>query len=238
MSTINTYYLLDTDLAGELGIHWIGVVNTTAEAKDIILVRAFRKYAACDATDGSGVVHYGRAVRAAVLVAERDVSVDVNFAVVAASATLRTRSAQVTIENTGFADPQVNVLAQDALPTVAASGLNVGTFSKFSEKLEAAVSAAQTSTLSPPLRKLAFVPKTDDVATLRSLATTFGLQCLSEGLRCAEAKIRFPFKGAESDAAINDTYILLTNSCDTVTQIQRLEAQSMLGSIRAQPKCH
>lgn len=237
-SVIDSYYSLDSDLAGKVGIHFIGSANASAEAHDVVLVREFRKYASCDANDGSGVVQYGHALRATVLIAATDLSGDLNFAVVAASSTLKNRSARVLIENTGFTDSQVNTSAQEAMSAVASSGLTVVTFSKFSEKLEAAFSAVQNSKMATPLQKIAFVPKSDPTTTLRSIATTFGLQCLSEARPCAEAMARFPNRGSESDAAIRDIYTTVTNSCATVTDIQKLQAQTMLGGIRVQPKCH
>jgi hypothetical protein len=237
-STILSYYVLDTDFAAKVGIQFVGTATGTAELRDVVLVRERRKYASCETTDGSGTLQYGHALRATVLVTARDLSVDVNFAIVAASATLKNRSAQVLIQNTGFADPAVDRLSQEAMSTVAATGLNVVTFSKFSEKLEAAYSAAVGSVLSAPLEKLAFVPKTDSATTSRSLATAFGLQCLSEGRTCAEAMAQFPARGQDSDNAIRDIYGLVTNSCGTVNPIQRLQAQTILGSIRVQPRCH
>ena len=237
-ATLSTYYVLDTDVAGSLGIHWIGTVSGTGEAKDVVLVREFRRYASCEATDGSGTVEYGQVLRATVLVTANDLSAEVNFAIVAASATLKKRSSQVLIENSGFIDPQVNVAAQEAMSAVAESGLTVVTFSKFTEKLEVAFSAAQKSPLASPLQKVAFVPQTDQTSVLKSVATAFGLQCLSEKQSCAEAMAHFPVRGQESDAAIRDIYNLVTNSCGTVSDIQKAQAQAMLGKIRVQPKCH
>src|ERR1035441_238844 len=65
-ASMNKYYYLTTDIAGKLGINWIGSVNASAESQQVVLIREMRRYAQCATTDGSGQLQYGAALRATV----------------------------------------------------------------------------------------------------------------------------------------------------------------------------
>lgn len=237
-SSFNQYYYLDTDVASKLGIQWIGSATGSGELKQVVLVRELRRFGSCDATDGSGVIQYGQALRATVLVTSADLSAGLNFAIVAASATLRKQSASVMIENTGFSNPDVDSSAQKAMQDVAATGLTVVSFAKFSEDIEKAFAAATTSALASPYSKLAYVPNVDTASISTSVASTFAVACMAKGWACVDAKRMFPGQNAATDGAIERVYQTLTGACANVSDIQKANAQTLLAGMNIKPGCH
>lgn len=237
-ASFDKYYYLTTDIAGQLGINWIGSVNATAESQQVVLLREYRKYAQCPTTDGSGQLQYGAAFRATVLVSADNLQAGLNFAVVAASATLKSQSSSVLIEDIGFNDSQLDTKAQTAMQDVAATGLTVLTFGAFNKDLEAALTEATTASIISPYQRVAFVPNQNTIDLTNSVATSFGLSCMAKGWGCVDAQSMFPGRDANSDAAIQQLYAKLTNGCAGVNNVQQANAQNLLSGIATVPACH
>jgi hypothetical protein len=239
-SSFEKYYYLTTDIAGQLGINWIGSVNASVGSQQVVLIREYRKYAQCATTDGSGVLQYGAAVRATVQVSADSLQAGLNFAVVAASATLKSQSASVLIENIGFTDPALETKIQAAMQDVASTGLTVDKFGDFNKDLEAALTEAASSNaqISSPYQRLAFVPNLNTATMSESMMTAFGLSCMAKGWGCADAQRMFPNRNADSDAAIQQLYTNLANSCAGVSPLQEATAQALLSGIATVPTCH
>jgi hypothetical protein len=238
-ASFDKYYYLTTDLAGQLGINWVVSASTSATSQQVVLIREYRKYGTCPTTDGSGDLQYGAAVRATVQVSADTLKAGLNFAVVAASATLNNQAASVLIENIGFNDASLDTKIQAAMQDVASTGLTVTTFATFSKDLETAISEAVSTTssqIATPYQKLAFVPNTPDTAST-SVATTFGLSCMAKGWGCADAQSMFPNRSADSDSAIQQIYTTITNGCAGVSDVQKATAQSVLSGIQTVPTC-
>jgi hypothetical protein len=190
-------------------------------------------------TDGSGQLEYGAALRATVQVSAESLQAGLSFAVVAANATLKNQNAQVFIENIGFNDSSLDPKINAAMADVASTGLNVQTFGTFSKDLEAAITEATSAQLLSPLQKLAFVPTNLSSSTLtNSVASTFGLSCMAKGWGCIDAQGMFPGRNADTDSAIQQIYISITNSCGGVNDVQKATAQSVLAGIATAPTCH
>jgi hypothetical protein len=236
-ASFDKYYYLTTDLAGKLGITFTGSASATGGSQQVVLIREFRKYGQCPTTDGSGQLQYGAALRATVLISSDNLQAGLNFAVVAASATLTRQSASVLVENIGFSDPSVTTKMQVAMQDVASTGLTVQNFGDFSRDLEATITAAGGSPITSPYERLAFVPNTPTNVS-GSVATTFGLSCMAKGWGCGDAQSMFPQRDADSDAAIQQLYNGLTNSCAGVNDVQKAQALSLLSGISTVPECH
>jgi hypothetical protein len=240
-ASFDKYYYLSTDVAGQLGINWIATASASATGQQVVLIREYRKYGTCPTTDGSGDLQYGAAVRATVQVSSDSIKAGLNFAVVAASATLNNQAASVLIENIGFTDATLDGKIQAAMQDVSSTGLTVTTFATFSKDLEVAISEATGTTatqIATPYQKLAFVPNTPVNSIANSVETTFGLSCMAKGWGCADAQNMFPDRTADSDAAIQQAYSTITGSCAGVNDVQKATAQSFLSGIQTAPTCH
>jgi hypothetical protein len=239
-ASFDKYYYLSTDVAGQLGINWIVSASTSASDQQVVLIREYRKYGTCPTTDGSGDLQYGATVRATVQVSTDSLKAGLNFAVVAASATLNNQSASVLIEDIGFNDASLDTKIQTAMQDVSSTGLTVTTFGTFSKDLEAAITEAAATTASQiatPYQKLAFVPNTSTNSISTSVTTTFGLSCMAKGWGCMDAQNKVPNRTANTDAAVQQVYTTITGACAGVNDLQKATAQSLLAGIQTVPTC-
>ena len=102
-------YLLDRDVAAQLKVNFFGSITGSVDTNTKVFVRELSKFANCKATDGTGNVMYGSSLRATVLIDTGDIAGGVNFAIAAASATVKAHSVQVRVESLGFGDAQVAI---------------------------------------------------------------------------------------------------------------------------------
>lgn len=232
-------YLLDRDLAAQLKISWIASGNADADKTSKVFVREFSKFATCPSTDGAGTVMYGAALRATVLIDETDVSGSVNFAVAAASATVKSRSVQVRVEGLGFQDPQISVNAAQA-QTVTASGLKVENYSDFIKALSKAFDLAVQSNI-VAMQVIGFTPNGDPTQLEGGLASTWALDRIAQGYGCNDAisqfATEFPNQQSAGNAAtINNTYQQIAGGCDASKPLVRAVAESILNGHRLKRK--
>jgi hypothetical protein len=232
-------YLLDRDLAGKLKISFFGSVDAGADKGARVFVREMSKYAACDATDGSGTLLYGVSLRATVLVDTTDVSGSVNFAIAAASATVKSRSVQVRVESLGFADVNVTIKSA-AAQNITSSGLTVDTYGDFKKALNEAFDAAVKSNIAS-MQLVGFSPATLKKDYSSSLAVVFALDRITQAYGCNDAvtsfNTEFPGKkSADTEAAIRDVYNQVASGCDASAALTRATAEAVLLGHRLKKK--
>lgn len=230
----NTSYTLETDQALQLGISYVGTGNLDVDKKMKVFVREYAKYDTCESTDGKATLRYGAVWRARVLIDQTDASGKINFAMVAASATLKNLSVQVSITHEGFAaeDQQAIDLASAAAMDATANGLNVSSFVKFSEQVENAVKAAMKAKVMAPLHYLGYQLHESD-QLLESVARTFALSYIARGAGCLQPIADFPVKNPNIEKVIRETYDALSNKpCDAGDKVAQLTAQRLLGGIK------
>jgi hypothetical protein len=230
----NTSYTLETDQAVQLGINYVGTGNLEVDRKMKVFVREYAKYDTCESADGKATSRYGAVWRATVLIDQTDASGKINFAMVAASATLKNVSVEVSITHEGFAaaDREAIDLASAAAMDATAQGLNVSSFVKFSEQVEKAVRAAMKAKTATPLRYLGYQLHDSD-QLLESVARTFALAYIARGAGCLEPIADFPVKSPKIEAAIRETYSALSSKpCDASDKTTQLAAQQLLGGIK------
>jgi hypothetical protein len=217
-----------------LGINYLGTGNLDVDKKMKVFVRQYAKYGECESTDGKATLRYGASWCATVVIDEADASGKVNFAIVAASATLKSLSVQVSITHSGFApDDRLAIdQASQAAMEATAAGLNVSSFVKFSEQVEKAVQAAMKAKVVAPLHYLGYeLHKSDEL--LDSVARTFALSYIARGVGCLESIADFPVKNPRTEKVIRDTYVSLSSTpCSAEDKTTQLAAQRLLGGIK------
>jgi hypothetical protein len=228
----NTSYTLDTEQAGKLGISYIGTGDVSADHKMKVFVREYVKYNTCESTDGKATLQFGAVWRATVLIDEANASGKVNFAVVAASATLKNVAVQVSITHQGFVNQEaIDEAAQTAMEDTA-QGLNVASFVKFSENVEKAIRAVTKSPVSTPLQLIGTKPHNIDTL-LESVVRAFALSYIAAGKGCLDPIADFPVKDEKIEKLIRDVYDMLsTTPCDASNEITRLSAKQLLNGIK------
>lgn len=230
----NTSYTLETDQAAQLGINYLGTVSADIDRKMKVFVREFMKYNTCESTDGKATLVYGAVWRATVLIDQTDAAGKVNFAVVAASATLKSIAVQVQINQEGFVASDRAAIEQASADAMAATtgGLNVTTFVKFSEQVEKAIGAAMKANATTPLQLIA-IKLRDTNQFLESVARTVALAHIARGHSCLEAIAALPVKNNDTEKAIRDTYDALSSKpCDASDKMVQLAAQRLIEGVK------
>ncbi|MGA2851171.1 MAG: hypothetical protein ABSE46_19375 [Terracidiphilus sp.] len=228
----NSSYTLDTEQAGKLGISYLGTGDASIDHKMKVFVREYAKYNTCEATDGKSTLQYGAVWRATVLIDETDATGKVNFAVVAASATLKNVSVQVTVSHQGFANQVPIDVAGQAAMQATAQGLNVASFVKFSEEVEKAISAVIQSPVATPLQLIGTRSNEAEIL-LDSVVRTFALSYIAAGKGCLEPIADFPVKSKRVERIIRETYDQLSPTpCDASNQVTRLNAKQLLNGLK------
>jgi hypothetical protein len=227
-----TSYTLDTDVAGKLGITYIGTGNASIDQTMKVFVREFARYSTCESTDGKATLQYGAVWRATVLIDSTAASGSVNFAIVAASATLKNVAVQVSIISQGFTD-QTNIdQKSQAAMADTASGLDVTSFGKFSQDVESAIAIAVASQVKAPLELIGIITH-DTGALLDAVATAFALAYIAKGRGCLDPIKDFPVHTNEIEQVIRSTYDALSNTpCDASDQLTQIAAQRLLNGIK------
>jgi hypothetical protein len=228
----NTSYTLDTEQAGKLGITYIGTGDLSLDHKMKVFVREYVKYNTCESMDGKATLQYGAVWRATVLIDETTTSAKVNFAIVAASATLKNIAVQVSITHQGFVNQEAIDEAGQAAMEDTAQGLNVASFLKFSQDVEKAIRAVISSSVTIPLQLIGIKPHNIDVL-FESVVRTFALSYIARGKGCLDPIADFPVKGEKIDKIIRETYDLLSSKpCDAGSAVTRLSANQLLNGIK------
>jgi hypothetical protein len=223
------------DVAASLKITWIASGSANVDKNSQVFVRDFARFARCKATDGSGNVLYGSRLRATVLVDQTDVSGGANFAVAAASATVKNRSVQVEVDGGAFTDQAIATNASDA-QNLTASGLNVDHYSDFNNKMGAAYSAAVRSGVAM-MEPIGFEPDLDTTDFVKGLSTTFAIDRMAQGFGCDDTVKQFnrifPDKAGQfTESAIRTTYQVIAKGCDASGPIVRATAEAIIGGQR------
>ncbi len=230
----NTSYTLDTDQASQLGINYVGTASADLDRKMKVFVREFMKYNTCESTDGKASMVYGAVWRATVLIDQTDAAGKVNFAVVAASATLKSVAVQVQITQEGFAATDRQAIEEASAAAMAATtgGLNVTTFVKFSEQVEKAITAAIKANVTSPLQLIAIKPH-DTNQLLESVAKIVALAYIARGRGCLEAIGALRVKNDATERAIRATYDALSSKpCDASDKMVQLAAQRLIEGVK------
>jgi hypothetical protein len=222
-----------------LKITYIGTANADADKSSKVFVREFSKFATCPAIDNSGTVLYGAALRATVLIDSTDASGSINFAVAAASATVKSRSVQVRVEGLGFQDSQIAVSSSQA-QQITSSGLKVENYADFNKALSDAFDRAVKSNI-VAMQIIGFTPNTNNDALFGGLSSTWALDRIAQGYGCNETIKDFnqAFPQQQSQATtktINDVYTSIASGCDASNPLIRAAADALINGYRLKRK--
>ena len=226
------YRLIDTQVAAQLKITYLGNASASVERKMKVFMREYCKYSDCELPNGRGTVRYGAAWRATVLIDEEDAKADVNFPMVAASATLRNHSVQVYISTVGF-DPVdrqgIDEVGHKAMEATK-GGLNVSTFSQFAGLMEGAIGMAIKAKVASPLTRIGFEPRQLPELN-QSIAEAFAIACAAEGRSADDAVAAFAVRNAGTELAIREVFKRLTAQ-DSDPRVVRLKAQRLIEGVQ------
>jgi len=203
--------VMSASRAAKLSINFYGSATGSFQSSDLVVVADTRRGDTCLARDGKTTLLYGQTTRVTVLLKQLQVDGQVNFAVVAANATMTGKSNFVEVDSFGVpAEVQQELLKVKTV--VSSGGLNVENFSRFSDQLNKTEALALTAP-NGSVERIAILDTLNESEFRRGIAATFALYYISQGKGCEVAIKDFKAKTPESKSGIQDTYDLVTNGC-------------------------
>jgi len=229
----NHYYMLETEQADEIGISYAGTAKADIQKRMKLFVREYSRYDTCPSTDGKAELQYGAVWRATVLIDQSDIAGNMSFAVVAASATLKNLSVQVSITHEGFdeADRVGIDQASQAAMEATKDGLNVTSFVKFNEAVENAIGVVTKAKVRTPLRLIG-VRRQGTAQLLDSVARTVALAHIAKGHELARAVAAFPAGSEHIRNVIEETYQTIAGDLSPADKMVRLAAQRLIEGVK------
>lgn len=214
---------MSTSAALSLGFpvaHVGGSTNST------VLIQDWSRVAPCLSNDGKTTLLFGQAVRVYTSISNTEASVDLTFPAIAAEATLNHKATDVQAELVAFNDQEAQKMATGLLGQL--------TVENFGEKNRIVGTLASRLVVSNS-QDMALIGVQQEAPELRiQVASAFGIQQVSDGRSCADAKQRMKTADVEVVTAIETAYLALSGACGTEkpNPVAQATAQAALMGIK------
>lgn len=219
-------YYMSAKRAASLGIP---LVNASGQSDFLVIIRDYRRFKPCTATDNKTVLHYGQVIRAVIELTSYQADVQLAIASIAANATLTGKQQYFYLYKSGWHNPKADA-------TIAAvSGKvfdveNYGLYQGIMPQLIALLSEG-TTTFAPSI--IFRVPPEMDPTFVMASARAYGFNQAKDGRGCQSAVKKFASDPARS-AAIVDAYAFLGKpNCtnDPIVEPEKSKAAGYLGGL-------
>src|SRR6266705_470331 len=148
-------YFLSSTRAASLGIP---IVNASGASNYLVIVRDYRRFKPCTATDGKTILHYGQVIRAVIELTDYKADVKLTLALVAANATISGKQQYFYLYKTGWYNPSSDAI----LSSVSGKVFDVENYGLYQSVMPQLIGLlAQTQTTFIP-QQIFRVPPEDD----------------------------------------------------------------------------
>jgi hypothetical protein len=194
-------------------VNFFGSHSGSYSGSDLVFVDDYMVAGApCTALDGKTQLLYGQAARITFVMKSFKAAGSVNFAVVAANASVSGESNAIEVDSLGL--PASVKLALEDVKTTASGGLDVKNYTDFNNKVVIADKAAITD---GPKGTVFLIGKVfPDNAMTVAVARVFAMVSIRDtGEGCETAISKYPNITPEIETTIRDTYNSVTGGCGT-----------------------
>lgn len=219
-------YYMSAKRAASIGIP---IVNASGQSDFLVIIRDYKRFKACTATDNKTVLHYGQVIRAVIELTGYQGDVKLTLAALAATATLQGKQQYFYLYKNGWYSPK----ADGILATVSGKVFDVENYALYQgvmPQLIALLSDASTA-LAPAL--VLMVPPEDDPTFVMASARGFGFTQAKDGKSCQDAAKKFA-KDPGRFAAIVDAYAFLGKpncTSEKIVEPEKSKAKALLGGL-------
>ncbi len=230
---VNTAELGYSDLylsakrAASLGVP---IVNASAESDYLVIVRDYRRFKACTATDGKTTLHYGNVIRAVIELTDYKAGVNLTLATIAANATISGKQQYFYLYKSGWFNPKADTI----LATVSGKVFDVENYGLYQAVMPQLIGLfSEGVTVFAPSQILRIAPG-DDPAFVMASARAYAFAQAKSGKSCQEASQKFSTDPARA-AAVVDAYAFLGKpSCtnEKIVEPEKSRAATLLGGIK------
>jgi hypothetical protein len=219
-------YYMSAKRAASIGIP---IVNASGESDYLVIVRDYRRFKPCTATDGKTIIHYGQVIRAVIELTDYKAEVKLTLASIAANATISGKQQYFYLYKSGW----FNSGADAVLTSVSGKVFDVenyGLYQSVMPKLIDLLKDAQTA-FSPS--QIFLVPPEDDPAYVMASARAYAFAQAKDGKSCQDASKKFATDPARA-AAVVDAYAFIGKpNCtnEKIVEPQKSKAAALLGGL-------
>jgi hypothetical protein len=219
-------YYMSAKRAASIGIP---IVNASGESDYLVIVRDYRRFKPCTATDGKTIIHYGQVIRAVIELTDYKAEVKLTLASIAANATISGKQQYFYLYKSGW----FNAGADGILASVSGKVFDVenyGLCQSVMPKLIDLLKDAQT-TFSPS--QIFLIPPEDEPAYVMASARAYAFAQAKDGKSCQDASKKFVNDPARA-AAVVDAYAFIGKpNCtnEKIVEPQKSKAATLLGGV-------
>jgi hypothetical protein len=194
-------YYMSAKRAASLGIP---IVNASAQADYLVIVRDYRRFKACIATDNRTTLHYGQVIRAVIELTDYQADVKLSLATIAANATISGKQQYFYLYKSGW----FNGGADTILTQVSGKVYDVENYGLYQSVMPKLIDLLKDPTTSFSPSVIFQVPPEDDPAFVMASARAYAFAQAKDGKSCQDASKKFANDPARA-AAVVDAYAFL-----------------------------
>ena len=219
-------YYMSAKRAASIGIP---IVNASGEADYLVIVRDYRRFKPCTATDNKTTLHYGQVIRAVIELTEYKGDIKLSLPTIAANATISGKQQYFYLYKSGW----FNSGADDVLSQVSGKVFDVENYGLYQSVMPQLIALLkQPATIFSP-SQIFQIPPDDDPAFVMASARAYAFAQAKDGNSCQDASKKFVNDQARA-AAVVDAYAFLGKpNCtnEKIVEPWKSKAASLLAGI-------
>lgn len=207
----------------------IPVVNASGQSDFLVIVRDYKRYKPCTATDNKTVLQYGQVIRAVIELTSYQADVKLAVAMLAANATISGKQQYFYLYKDGWYNPGADGIIAEVSGKVF-DVENYGLYQGIMPRLIALLSQTTTTLTPAPIFR---IPPEDDENFVMAAARAYGFNQAKDGKSCQDAIKKFETDPARS-AAIVDAYSFLGKpncTAEKTIEPEKSKAAGYLGGL-------
>lgn len=219
-------YYMSAKRAASLNIF---IVNASGQQDFLVIIRDYKRFKECTATDNKTVLQYGQVIRAVIELTDYQADFKVSAAWLAANATLNGKQQYFYLYKSGWYHPK----ADGVITTVSGKVFDVENYGLYQGIMPQLIALLSDTgaTLAPEL--IFRIPPEDDPNFVMASARAYAFAQAKDGKSCQDAVKKFATDPARS-AAVVDAYAFLGKpNCtnDKIVEPEKSKAAGYLAGL-------
>jgi hypothetical protein len=219
-------YYMSAKRAASVGIP---IVNASAQTDYLVIVRDYRRFKPCTATDGKTVLHYGQVIRAVIELTDYQAEAKLALAALAANATLSGKQQYFYLYRSGWFSPKADAV----LAKVSGKVFDVENYALYQGVMPQLIELLSDTGATLSATEIFRVPAGDDPTFVMASARAYAFAQAKDGKSCLVASQKFARDSGRS-AAVVDAYTFIGKpNCtnEPVVEPEKSRAASLLGGV-------
>lgn len=207
----------------------IPIVNASGQTDYLVIIRDYRRFKPCTATDGKTFLHYGQVIRAVIELTEYKAEAKLALAALAATATLSGKQQYFYLYRAGWFSPK----ADGILAKVSGKVFDVENYALYQSVMPQLIELLSDSGTTLAATQILRVPAEDDPTFVMASARAYAFSQAKDGKSCQVASQKFATDPGRA-AAVVDAYTFIGKpNCtnEPVVEPEKSKAVGLLGGL-------